>query len=81
VSVTSTKIHLSFAAIRYDPTYRCKERRNGARGLGPFTLEAREEILNKLLKAQSKTVWKLIEDEEIDYIKKQWELDLKCGRD
>lgn len=67
------------SGIRNNPTYRCKERRNGAKGLGPFTIEAREEILNKLLKAQSRTKWKLIEEEETDYIKKQWELDLELG--
>lgn len=65
------------AIIRDNPSYRCQFRRNGDKGLGPFTLEARKEILNKLLEAQSKTTWNLINDEEIDYIKKQWILESK----
>lgn len=65
------------AIIRDDPSYRCHFRRNGDKGLGPFTLEARREILNKLLEAQSKVTWNLISDEEIDYIKEQWTLESK----
>lgn len=61
--------------IRDNEIYRNKERRNGTKGLGPFTLEARREILKKLLEVQSKVEWELIGDEEISYIKKQWELD------
>ncbi|GAH57663.1 unnamed protein product [marine sediment metagenome] len=52
-----------------------KIRRNGNRGLGPFTIEARKGILNMLLKAQGKTIWDLISDEEIQYIQAQWLLD------
>ena len=63
--------------IRNDSSYRCKFRRNGNIGLGPFTLAARKEILSKLLETQSKTRWNLINDEEIDYIQKQWAADSK----
>jgi DNA sulfur modification protein DndC len=60
------------ATIRDDPSYRWRCRRNGAKGSGPFTLEARKEILKRLLAAQNKTEWNLISDEEIEYIKQQW---------
>ena len=52
--------------------YRCKWRRNGVKGFGPFTIEARKLILNELLKAQIASGYNLIEDKEIDYIKEQW---------
>jgi DNA sulfur modification protein DndC len=63
------------AEIRYNKSYRLKKRRNGSRGLGPFTLEARKEILNRLLEAQSRTTWDIITDEEIEYIRAEWLLD------
>lgn len=63
------------AVIRNNPSYRLKARRNGDKGLGPFTIEARKEILDRLLVAQSETKWALICDEEIEYIKNQWILD------
>jgi len=61
--------------IRYNTSYRLKIRRNGSRGLGPFTIEVRKEILNRLLEAQGKTPWDLITNEEIEYIQGQWLLD------
>ena len=61
--------------IRDNPSYRLKTRRNGNRGLGPFTIEAREEILDRLLETQSKTKYDLISTKEIEYIKNQWLLD------
>jgi len=61
--------------IRDNPSYRLKTRRNGNRGLGPFTIEAREEILDRLLEAQSKTKYDLISTKEIEYIKNQWLVD------
>ena len=63
------------AEIRYNTSYRFKIRRNGNKGPGPFTLEARKEILNRLLEAQGKTTWELITNEEIEYIRGQWLLD------
>lgn len=61
--------------IRNNPSYRLKYRRNGDSGLGPFTIDARKEILDRLLDAQSKTKWGLISDKEIEYIENQWALD------
>jgi len=63
------------AVIRDNPSYRLKTRRNGNQGLGPFTLEARERILDRLLETQSKTKYDLISTEEIEYIRSQWLLD------
>lgn len=37
--------------IRDNPYYRCSRRRNGVSGLGPFTLNARKEMLRELLKS------------------------------
>jgi DNA sulfur modification protein DndC len=61
--------------LRDNKEYRCNWRRNGAKGPGPFTLEAREIILERLLKAQAESNYELIKDNEIDFIRKQWELD------
>ncbi|MET0012000.1 phosphoadenosine phosphosulfate reductase family protein [Dehalococcoides mccartyi] len=61
--------------IRYEPSYRLNKRRNGAIGLGPFTLDARREILDRLINAQNQTEWNLITEQEIEYIENQWSLD------
>jgi DNA sulfur modification protein DndC len=61
--------------IRDHPDYRCKKRRNGQLGLGPFRLNARQEILNRLLEAQNLSGYELIPDEEINLITKFWEQD------
>lgn len=61
--------------IRDNPDYRCSQRRNGVKGLGPFTLTARKEMLQRLLEAQKRTKYTLIEEDEIRYIKYLWELD------
>lgn len=55
--------------------YRCQHRRNGQKGLGPFTLEARAIILDKLLAAQDGSGFNLISEEEIDFIFKLWNVD------
>ncbi len=62
-------------SIRDIPIYRCKHRRNGKVGFGPFTLEARALILNKLLIAQSESGYSLINEEELDSIYKLWIVD------
>ena len=64
-------------SVRDNPSYRYKFRRNGDKGPGPFTLEARKEILYKLLAVQDEVEWNLINPEEIDYIEKQWAVDFK----
>ncbi|WP_244746175.1 DNA phosphorothioation system sulfurtransferase DndC [Paraburkholderia terricola] len=62
-------------AIRDDPLRREKRRRNGSEGLGPFTLKARGEILERLLDAQRATKWELISMAEIAAIEDLWALD------
>ncbi|SHI13038.1 phosphoadenosine phosphosulfate reductase family protein [Desulfofustis glycolicus] len=64
-------------SIRDKLEYRSKFRRNGVAGKGPFTVEARKMMLDKLLKAQSETEYEIIGEEEIDIIKKYWHEDLK----
>ncbi len=61
--------------IRDKSDYRCKHRRNGGTGLGPFTLSARELILKRLIDAQNKSKYSLITDEEISYIEGIWNND------
>ena len=71
------------AAIRNDRTRRLRERRNGLVTLmkdgslvpGPFTLEARQEILDRLLQTQADTQLRLITAEEIAVIKAIWAQD------
>lgn len=69
--------------IRNDPKYRSVERRNGeirfnARGEqiqhvpGPFTIQARKMILDRLLAAQQEYGGQLISDDEIDRIHATW---------
>ena len=65
--------------LRDNKGYRCKWRRNGMKGLGPFTLEARKLILDELLKTQTESGYKLIKNEEISFIKHQWNLDIKSS--
>lgn len=71
--------------IRNDPTKRSAIRRNGrltfdATGRhipGPFTIQARKEILERLLAVQEEFGAKLISPEEIDFIYKTWATDLQ----
>ncbi len=65
--------------IRDDPKYRQLRRRNGKIQYdneklvpGPFTLEARKKILEKLIKIQNIYGEQLISNQEIIIIKKQW---------
>jgi DNA sulfur modification protein DndC len=62
-------------SIRDDIKYRCTVRRNGVKGLGPFRLKARKEILNKLLIAEKLSGHKLIGEDELLEIKKLWVMD------
>jgi DNA sulfur modification protein DndC len=67
-------------AIRNDRSLRMKERRNGIVTLmadgtpipGPFTQEAREAILARLLALQTEVHLRLISDREIERIKEIW---------
>lgn len=70
--------------IRNIPEYRMKRRMNGAMysvtnaegerkiGLGPFTMEARQELLRDLLVAQEETSFNLIQDFELEQIRQIW---------
>lgn len=62
--------------FRDNPTFRCQKRRNGIEGLGPFTLEARKLILEKLKNAEKKSGLKLIDKEELNKIYELWDLDI-----
>jgi len=66
--------------LRDNEDYRCKRRRNGMKSLGPFTLEARKLILDELLRTQTESGYKLIKNEEIIFIKDQWNLDIKSSK-
>jgi DNA sulfur modification protein DndC len=67
-------------AIREDGAMRMATRRNGTRNFvgdgrlipGPFTLEARREILDRLLAIQIDVSMQLISPEEIDAIQRIW---------
>ncbi len=61
--------------FRDNEEYRCDFRRNGVKGLGPFTLEARKIILENLLIAEKKSGMKLITREEIKRIYELWKID------
>ena len=69
--------------IRNKPEYRQVERRNGTLTIkggkhipGPFTVEARQMILNRLLEVQTIYGSELITQEEIDLLKQIWADDL-----
>lgn len=69
--------------LRSTPTARENKRRNGAIylkkdgnfGQGPFTMEARKLILQKLLQLQVETKIKLIDEDELRTIDRMWERD------
>lgn len=70
--------------IRNNPEYRQVERRNGKVQFkdngkhipGPFTVEARQMILNRLLEDQAKYGAQLISPEEIELIRREWSASL-----
>lgn len=61
--------------IRNDPDRRWKKRRNGSDGMGPFTIEARKEILAKIDALEELTACVVVNAEERRAIFKLWELD------
>ena len=63
------------AAVRDEPAYRCRWRRNGRRGLGPLTLAARKEILRRLRVASRDAQVPLIEASEVRMIHQMWSWD------
>ena len=70
-------------SIRQDPKYRDTKRRNGTVytkangevGFGPFKLEARQEILRRLLRLQKETQMDLITIDELKVIDEMWDND------
>lgn len=72
------------ASIRNDRNRRLKERRNGQVTLmqdgshvpGPFTLETRKEILDRLLAVQNEVGRTLISEAELDRIREVWAEDV-----
>ena len=75
-------------SIRQDPNFRDSKRRNGKvykksngeYGFGPFKLEARYEILYRLLKLQKETGIELISIDELKYIDTLWDLEGDLSR-
>ena len=75
-------------SIRQDPNFRDNKRRNGKvykknngeYGFGPFKLEARQEILKRLLKLQKDTGIELITMDELKYIDTLWDLEGDLSR-
>ena len=69
--------------IRQSPEYRDTKRRNGQvytkangdAGFGPFTLDARQRILKKLLLLEQRTQLELITVDELKVIDKMWDED------
>ncbi|WP_430504692.1 DNA phosphorothioation system sulfurtransferase DndC [Ralstonia pseudosolanacearum] len=72
-------------SVRNDRTKRSAIRRNGRLTFdvsgkhipGPFTIQARQEILNRLLAVQAEFGAQLITDDELDLIHKYWAMDLQ----
>jgi DNA sulfur modification protein DndC len=58
-----------------DPSNRTTERRNGAPGLGPFTMGARKTILAELRRTQTEVRLTLITEAEVRRIKEIWNED------
>jgi DNA sulfur modification protein DndC len=63
------------AEFRDDKRFRCRYRRNGKLGLGPFTLEGRKIILEKLLAVERETGMKILQKEERELIQLYWNFD------
>ncbi len=61
--------------IRDDETKRSKWRRNNQPGIGPFTMETRKEILERLLKVENKVGHQFISQQELMAIQYQWNYD------
>jgi DNA sulfur modification protein DndC len=62
---------------RNDRSLRCGRRRNGTEGLGPFTLEARKLLLEKVRGLELATGKKIISVEDETEIRRLWEIDQK----
>jgi DNA sulfur modification protein DndC len=63
------------AEFRNNPRNRCPARRSGMAGLGPFSIEARKEILLRVNELERKTKRTIISVEELRAIRHLWRLD------
>lgn len=63
--------------IRNKPEYRCKYRRNGREGLGPFNLYARQVIFDRLKKLENEVGYAILSQKQEDAIKMLWQKDLE----
>ncbi|WP_168293077.1 phosphoadenosine phosphosulfate reductase family protein [Rhizobium leguminosarum] len=63
------------AEIRNDPSMRWPTRRNGTPGLGPFTLEARKMILQRIDALEVRTRTEIVDSSERGVIAGLWEVD------
>lgn len=61
--------------IREDPVKRMDKRRNGQDGPGPFTIEARKEILERVLELEKLVDYEFISLPELSAIQIQWNYD------
>ncbi len=61
--------------IRNSEDHRDSRRRNGQEGIGPFTMETRNEILEKLLQMEKQVNRTLITIQELAAIQYQWNFD------
>jgi len=62
-------------SIAEDPAHRLGERRDGTRGRGPFSFEARAEILRRLLAVQAEVGSELISPDDVANVRRQWDDD------
>ncbi|MBR1089924.1 phosphoadenosine phosphosulfate reductase family protein [Bradyrhizobium manausense] len=63
------------AEFRNDPANRWKTRRNGSAGLGPFTIDARKEILKRVDSLEDLSGTTIIDTEERGVIASLWTMD------
>jgi DNA sulfur modification protein DndC len=61
--------------IRNDPARRWPLRRNGTQGMGPFTIETRQEILKKLDALEAETNRTILDSDERGLIASLWKFD------
>jgi DNA sulfur modification protein DndC len=66
--------------FRQDPLKRCFRRRNGTAGLGPFTLAARREILDRLTELERQVDAVILSSEQRSYIAQLWEEDASSSK-
>lgn len=59
--------------LRNDPSKRYPNRKTGEKGKGPFSLDTRKMILERLILTEKQSGYKLIDEEEICFIKHLWE--------